>query len=211
MTDKTDITDLPTAMFRALRAMDDECPEGLCNYVSMGPWRGKQGKEEASMTWGLTRALNQTGLWRVPDREQAYPGGGGRCDRVVQLADASWLWLEIKRAWRAWYFGHLKRNPHQIYRGYLSGSHHTHSFAGDFHKLERIGPEHGRYLGLLLIGFDLDDAEMQRDVAAVMRNERVADRGWQSATAAWQTAQCSECWIRCWFCWRETLVASPAR
>ena len=196
-----EIEAVAAAAFHALRAMDAECPSGLCNYVSVSPYAGKKRKDEAAIAWGVTRAL--TRQWRVEQCEVDYPQGGGRCDRVVDMSDGSHLWLEIKLAWRSWFYDEVKWNDSRAYNGYLGGAHHSHSVAGDFTKLERIGRDHARYVGLLVVGFDSADAKMSTDMTALAERENLERRGWHLLADAWETQQSVECWNCCWFSWRE--------
>jgi hypothetical protein len=189
------------AIFRALREMDAQSTTGLCNYVSCSPFAGKKGKEEAAITWGVTNALRVT--WQVEQCEHRYPQGSGRCDRVIELRDKSRLWLEVKLAWRSWFYGIVKHNNEFIYSGYLGGAHHSHSVCGDFRKLELIGSDYARYVALLLVGFDRADGKMADDMAELMQREGLLERGWHLLIDAWPTKQSDECWHRCWFGWRE--------
>jgi hypothetical protein len=200
--DTSEIKGVAAAVFRAVRDMDAACPTGLCNYVSVSPHAGKNRKDEPAITWGVTNALAKR--WRVEQCEHAYPQGGGRCDRVVELSDGSRLWLEIKLAWRAWFYKVVKWNDMRAYNGYLGGAHHSHSVAGDFTKLERIGRDHARYVALLVVGFDGADGKMSADMTALAQRENLEERGWHLLSDAWATPQSTECWNRCWFGWRET-------
>ncbi|MFH1999833.1 MAG: hypothetical protein ABIK28_09140 [Planctomycetota bacterium] len=199
--DTQEIEAVATAAFRALREMDAQCPTGLCNYVSVSPYSGKKRKDEPAMTWGVTKALAEN--WRVEQSEHDYPEGDGKCDRVLELSDGSRLWLEIKLAWRAWFYEVVKYNDTRAYNGYLGGAYHSHSVAGDFTKLERIGRDHARYVALLVIGFDAADGKMSADMAALAQRENLSQRRWHLLSDAWVTPQSSECWNRCWFGWRE--------
>lgn len=197
-----EIEAVAAAAFAALRAMDAACPTGLSNYVSMSPYAGMKRKDEAAIVWGLTNALALK--WNVPPCERRYPQSRARCDRVVELSEGSRLWLEIKLAWRVWFYEKVKWNHAGLYSGYLGGAHHSHSAAGDFTKLERIGPAHGRYAALLLIGYDGADGQMCADMASLAARENLQQRCWQLRSDMWATAQSPECWNRCWFGWRAT-------
>lgn len=199
-TDTQEIEAIAAATFQALREMDAECSTGLCNFVSVSPHAGKRGKDESALTWGVTKALAKK--WPVEQREHNYPHGGGKCDRVVELSDGSRVWLEIKLAWRAWFYEIVKWNDTRAYSGYLGGAHHSHSVAGDFTKLERIGRDHARYAALLVIGFDAADGKISEDMAALAERENLQQRGWHLLSDAWVTPQSAECWNRCWFGWR---------
>ena len=199
--DRQEIETVASAAFRALREMDAQCPTGLCDYVSVSPYAGKQRKNEHAMTWGLTKALAEK--WHIEQCEHDYPKGGGKCDRVLELTDGSRLWLEIKHIWRAWFYKVVKYNDTRAYAGYLSGAHHSHSVAGDFTKLERIGRDHARYVALLVVGFDAADGKMSADMAALAEREKLQQRGWHLLSDAWVTPQSAECWNRGWFGWRE--------
>ena len=198
--DNQEIERVAATAFQALRAMDAQCPTGLSNYVSISPYAGKKRKDEPAMTWGVTKALAER--WRTNQREHGYPRGGGKCDRVLEFSDGSRLWLEIKLAWRAWFYEVVKWNDMRAYCGYLGGAHHSHSVAGDFTKLERIGRDHARYVALLVIGFDAADGKMSADMATLAEGENLRQRGWHLLSDAWVTPQSPECWNRCWFGWR---------
>jgi len=189
------------AAFRGLREMDAHCPTGLCNYVSCSPYADKKRKDEPAITWGVTEALRKR--WQVAQCEHAYPAGRTRCDRVIELADDARLWLEIKLAWRTWFYEVVKHNEPFMYNGYFHGQHKSHSVAGDFAKLERIGAAHARYVALLVVGFDGQDAKMAEDMASLVEREGLVNRGWRLLADSWRTQQSEECWHRCWFAWRQ--------
>jgi hypothetical protein len=195
-TDTNEIEAVAAAAFRALREMDSQCPTGLCNYVSVSPYAGKKHKDEAAMTWGITKALAEK--WHIEQCEHKYPHGSRKkCDRVVELSDGSRLWLEIKFSWRTWFYEVVKWNDARSYDGYFGGAHHSHSVAGDFAKLERIGCEHARYVALLVIGFDADDNKMSADLAALAQRDNLNQRGWHFFSDSWMTPQSVKCWNRC--------------
>lgn len=201
--DLPEIEAIPTAMVLGLREMDNHCSTGLCDYVSASPYAGKRRKDEAAITWGVTKALQRT--WRVDQCEHDYPNGGGRCDRVIEMVDGSRLWLEIKLAWRTWFHQRVKNNTDFYYKGYFDGIHHSHSVAGDFSKLERIGSKDAKYLALLLVGFDAREGQMTKDMAELVRQERLVERGWHLSSDAWVNRHSAECWNRCWFGWRAAV------
>jgi hypothetical protein len=195
------VGEIAHAMFEALRDMDKCCSTGLCNFVSRSPFAGLRRKDEAAMTWGLTERLQEK--WKVQQREHSYPSGGGECDRVIELHDGGRIWLELKLAWRVWFYKQVTYNQERTYRGYLDGSHHSHSFVGDFAKLERITAKDARYLAVLLIGFDGRDGRMTRDVNTLLESQRLQQRGWQFESDSWPSSQSDECWHRCWLVWRD--------
>lgn len=196
-----EIESVANATFRGLRDMDALCPAGLCYYVSCSPYAGKKHKDEAAITWGVTEALGKD--WRIEQKGHRYPESRKRCDRVLEFADGTRLWLEVKMAWLTWFYGLIKQNPQFMYNGYFHGDHHSHSVAGDFTKLEQIGSGHARYLALLVVGFDGQDGTMVNDMATLAERERLVERGWHLLSDSWMTRQSDECWIRCWFAWRE--------
>jgi hypothetical protein len=150
----------------------------------------------------MTEALRTQ--WRVEQHEHRYPAGGGKCDRVLELTDNARVWIEVKLAWRTWFFEVRKDNESFYYEGYFTGRNHSHSVAGDFAKLERITSQHGRYVALILVGFDADDAQMDLDMAQLVESEGLEQRGWHLLSDSWVTSQSAECWHRCWFAWRAT-------
>jgi hypothetical protein len=200
-TDMLEIEAVAAAAFRVLRQMDAQCATGLCNYVSVSPYVGKKFKDERAITWGVTNALAEE--WDIEQCEHNYPQHNGKCDRVLELSDGSRVWLEIKLAWRVWFHEAVKWNDARAYNGYLTGAHHSHSVAGDFKKLERIGRDYGRYVALLVIGFDAADGKMTADMAGLANSENLEHRGWHFLSDSWETPQSAECWNRCWFAWRE--------
>jgi hypothetical protein len=201
MPNTKEVEAIAATTFRALREMDAHCPTGLCNYVSCSRYAGEKSKDELAITWGVTEALRKQ--WQVEQREHAYPSGGERCDRVIECADGARLWLEIKMAWRTWFYEVVKPNAPFFYNGYFGGKHHPHSVAGDFAKLERIGADHARYVALLVVGFDGKDAKMSEDMTSLVEREGLVQRGWRLLSDTWPTRQSDECWHRCWFAWRE--------
>jgi hypothetical protein len=199
--DDTEVHDIAQACFAALRAMDTRCPTGLCDFVSSSPYAGKKRKSEPAITWGVTEALRKD--WKVEQLEHRYPGSRKRCDRVIELPDESKFWLEIKLAWRTWFYDVVTYNQAFMYDGYFGGEHHSHSVAGDFQKLELIGSDHARYVGLLLVGFDGQNAKMADDMDALAKREKLAARKWSLISDSWVTRHSPECWHRCWFAWRN--------
>jgi len=196
------------AMFHALREMDRECPTGLCDYVSCSPYAGKKGKDEAAITWGVTRHLQES--FSIEQAEHGYTRTKRRCDRVVELSDSSKVWLEFKNAWRRWFYGQVNNNNPFFYESYFLGPEHgpdkgrTHSVAQDLVKLEAVPATDASYVGLLIVGFDGKDAQMVADMDRLAQLERLASRGWQvEAAEPWTAKQSTECWHRCWFWWRH--------
>jgi hypothetical protein len=199
--DVREIEEVAQQTFRGLREMDVQSATGLCDYVACSPYAGKTRKDEAAITWGITEVLRKR--WHIEQCEHAYPVGGGRCDRIVQLSDGSRLWLEIKLAWRTWFYEVVKHNAPFMYNGYFGGEHHSHSVAHDLAKMERIGRDHARYLALLVVGFDGRDGKMADDMTALADREGLMKRGWHLLSESWPTRQSDECWNRCWLAWRE--------
>lgn len=193
------------ATLSGLHEMDLKCDTGgLCNYVSCSPFTGMKRKDEAAITWGVTEILQRN--WEIDQCGHDYPQGGDQCDRVLELSDGSLLWLEIKLAWRTWYYeGIVKYNSPFMYNGYLNGNHHSHSVADDFEKLKRIGSKYAKYVALLVIGFDGKDGKMSEDMATLIKREQLDRHGWSLNEKSWQTKQSDECWIRCWFAWRKLI------
>src|SRR6185312_15430495 len=96
------ITELAKTTLRAVRAMDKECPTGLCDFVSASPFTGKLRKNEAALAWGVTEHLKKR--YKVDQSERSYTGSRKRCDRVVEIASGVTVWLEMKHAWRQWFY-----------------------------------------------------------------------------------------------------------
>ena len=198
-----EIEEVASNTLSGLHEMDLKCDTGLCNYVSCSPFAGKKRKDEAAITWGVTEILQRN--WKIDQCEHAYPQSGCRGDRELKLSDGSSLLLEIKLAWRIWFYGVVRYNPTFIYNGYFRGEHHSHSVAGDFKKLESIRLKHTRYVALLVVGFDGKDGKMSEDMVTLAEREQLDRRGWHLIEKSWQTKQSDECWIRCWFAWHEVI------
>jgi hypothetical protein len=185
--------------------MDRESPCGLCDYVSHSPFKGKLRKNEAALAWGVTEQLRKK--YEVEQAEHSYTSSRKRCDRVVALPRGGTVWLEMKHAWRRWYYEGVQDNKPFFYNGYFRGDHHTHSVAHDFEKLELLRPSQATYVALLMVGFDGADAVMERDMQALSTSAKLQERGWRVAARAWPTKESSECWHRCWFWWRSATTA----
>jgi hypothetical protein len=199
--DGNEIEEVGKAVFEILRKMDSDCPKGLCDFVSQSPYAGRKKKDEAAITWGITKGL-QNG-WQVEQQEFDYPGDKRRCDRVVQLKNGSRLWLEIKLSWRAWWSSCVVDNKPFFYHGYFTGANHKHSLAGDFRKLAELRGTQTDYVSLLLVGFDRSDSKMAHDMVELQNRERLTEKGWKWISDAWPSHQSDECWHRCWFYWRR--------
>jgi hypothetical protein len=155
------------------------------------------------LPWGVSEKLCSE--FSTEQCERLYKGTQKRCDRVVQLSDGSCVWLEMKHAWRRWYYDGINDNKRSLYNGYFHGDkHHSHSVAGDFEKLEQLRPPEAAYAALLIAGFDADDGVMTDDMNGLAKNERLNERGWRVRSTAWPTKQSAACWHRCWFWWRLT-------
>lgn len=197
------IESLGKSVIESLRSMDDACPTGLCDFVSVSPWAGSQRKDEAALVWGLAERLAPT--WNVIQHELRYPGSGKRCDLVLEAADGGIIWIEVKHAWRTWFHDGIHRNAPFFYSGYFHGEHHSHSVASDFAKLEHLFSCDASFVALLLVGFDGRDAGMVEDMNALIERERLSERGWRFLSDGWETSQSEECWNRLWFAWRRPL------
>jgi hypothetical protein len=81
---------------QVLQWMDEECLTGLCDYAQLV---GLKGRDEAGLTFGVTKHLIEDGVL-VEQKEHLYPQDGSgkrpRCDRVLLMPDGSRIWLEVK-------------------------------------------------------------------------------------------------------------------
>ena len=200
----TEIKEVARTALDGLKEMDVHCADGLCNYVSCSPYAGQKQKEEKAIHWGITKILQRK--WNTEQNEFPYPRQRRKkCDRQLVLSDGSTVWLEVKLAWHTWFYETVKHNNKFMYEGYFFGNDHSHSVADDFIKLEQIGSMDGRYLALLIVGFDSTIGKMSEDMKKLVENENLDDRGWHIVEKSWQTKQSAECWIRNWFAWRQTI------
>ena len=203
---------LTTSVFQGLRQMDEACPTGLNDFAQLV---GLKGKDEPGLTFGITQQLIRAG-YAVDQCERHYPGQEGKkgarrtCDRFIRLADGSRVWLELKLAWRCWYYGQVKWNNEFHYKGYLFGpdwgpdkSRRT-SVAQDIDKLQVLTRDDADFVSVLVVGFDADDSQMVADMAQLAVRAELTSRGWVTpAPACWPARQSSSCWNRCWFWWKK--------
>ena len=103
------------------------------------------------------------------------------------------MWLEVKHAWRAWFYDGVNHNKPFMYNGYFGGEHHTHSVAHDFKKLDNVPRADAAYVALLIVGFDASDGGMRDDMQRLATHERLSQRGWQYRSAEWSTKESEEC------------------
>jgi hypothetical protein len=128
------------------------------------------------------------------------------------LDDTIEIWVEVKFAWKSWFncTGGYETNSDFMFRGYLMGSHHSHSAAHDFVKLTGLAPATA-FKGMLLVGFDSSDAPMGRDIAVL---ESQAAVGWRlEQPLMWDDRRDSikgRSRINCWFWWHPPATPSQA-
>jgi hypothetical protein len=154
---------------------------------------GKKLTEEQLIAWLAHQKLSSLG--RQVDWELPYPGNPRRkCDLVIQVGAAGFLWLELKLAWKAWF--NCQGEPtysNNCYLPYLQGKHHTHSFRHDFEKLERANIPDCDYRAVCLIGFDWVQSPMDAEVTAVIQAVREENGLWIAATERlWADRRCRD-------------------
>ena len=124
----------------AICAIDKEC-RTLRNGIEHGlvnvklEYAERCLTEEPLIACFVREKLADSGSQVHPD-EVHYPGSGKKCDVVIDIADSTRLWLEMKLAWKAWF--NCVGPPvysNRAYATYLDGRDRTHSLRHDFEKL----------------------------------------------------------------------------
>jgi hypothetical protein len=203
------MTNLASDLFDSLERMDRECPTGLCDYATHLSFNSR--RHEAACCTDLRRHLAQRG-YNVDPKEKLYPTApsarGPKCDLFLTTSANDRVWIEVKVAWRQWFYEVVKRNADGIYRPYfygpLSGGwEKTHSVLQDLQKLEAVTKADADFVGELGIGFDSADLEIVADLARLGSEARLEQRGWNLMhQRVWDDARSSECRLTCWFWWR---------
>jgi len=203
-----------TTIFRLLKRMDMEANKlvrdqhtGLYWYGGYAKPEQKKPQTEACWTKRLAELLREEG-YQVKDETQ-YPGlpkgRKNRCDLVIELSDNGKLWLEIKGAWKSYWYSRKKQS---IYKSYLfyplkpGLMEKSHATALDLEKLEQIRPPYGTCTGLLLIGFDSMEYPMDNDITEFIRLAGLDNSPWESAYDGWDDAYRDGERVRCWGWWR---------
>ncbi len=175
--------------------MDDEAtsmhksPTGLLDYGRHARPELRRPQTEPEWTKRLAVLLAESG--RSVRAEVRYPslsaGRHNRCDLVIGGCEGP-LWLELKGAWKTYW---ARRRGDWIYRSYLLHpivpglDAKSHTAALDVRKLATIKPKDGSHVGLLLVGFDSQDAPMDHDVAELTRLSNLAGLTWRSWSKEW--------------------------
>jgi hypothetical protein len=185
--------------------MDLACATGLCDY---GTHEGMPAKVEKALHIGLQRHLVAGGYKVVLERP--YPGSRKTCDLFVIDSEGHRFWIELKLAWRQWFYEHVKRNKDGLYRPYLFGPlvpgwEKTHSVYQDTEKLGLLGPKDGDTVGVVGVGLDSASGEVAADLAELAVLARLRERGWHvTDVRTWIDRHCAECRLTCWFWWKQT-------
>ncbi len=158
--------------------------------------------EELLISWLLAKQLSTTGLSVV--REQRYRGSREECDLLVALADKMRFWIEIKLAWKNWLRNDGLKGFSSNYRGYLFGDESHRGTVHDFDKLERVRQPDAQWLGVLLIGFDSNEASMTSDIQELIDKKQLLARGWSlTSKDRWADRRNTSFGISAWFWMRE--------
>ncbi len=174
--------------------MDDECDivdgQYRCGLVG---YRRLIGIRSHEVAWSRGIAAHLAKRGYEASNECRYPDHRKKCDVVVTLADRSRVWLEVKPTWRAWINSKLEVefNAKAFYRGYLfgpleSGLPRSHSIAQDIDKLGLLRKPDADFVGLLILGFDVPNGELDTDLQRLFAMKEMNKNAWlASKTDVW--------------------------
>lgn len=201
-------------LLATLRRMDAEAAPTANGWATGLNWYGghrepKKKRPRTEVCWSqrLAELLPERGY--ATRAEVRYPSlPRCKCDNVITLPDGKTLWLENKGAWKDYWI--QQRRP-IIDRSYLLhplvsnlDTTKSHTVPLDLQKLSTLAGHHADYVGLLLAGFDRDNAPMLDDVAELVRLAKLDTPPWSSVRDNWRDAQRAGMNVRCWFWWRPT-------
>lgn len=199
-------------LFANLHTMDDEAstPAGYCSHAGLGNYSIYQGfsgrKYEKSWNDRLAELLIDTE--NTVSREFQYPDSKKKCDIVIKSINGETIWLEVKSAWKYWFSstsGKIRKNPAQLYRSYLFENSEntlkkTHSAAQDIEKLSLLDNHKADYIGLLIIGFDIQDDFIDPDMELLIERMGLKKHGWEIfGPEIWGDRNHEQCRYNCWF------------
>jgi hypothetical protein len=201
---------LAPLLFDCLRRMDAEAdttcggePTGLNYYGAHARPELKKPQTEPKWSKRLATLLRESGY--DAQAEVPYPnlppGKRNRCDVVVSTPQGDRLWLELKGAWKHYWMTHGEA---WIYRSYLLHplieglDTKSHTAALDIEKLKTITAADGTHVGLLLVGFDSVEHDMDGDVAELVRLATLDSTTWYAANIAWCDARRKDENVKAW-------------
>ena len=201
-------------LFQVLRKMDSEAavtakrsPTGLNWYGGHYEPEKKRPRSEVCWSLRLAELLPEHGY---PTRAEVPYKSLPRCkcDDVITLKNGQTLWLENKGAWKDYW---VKQRKLGIYRSYLLhpllpglDASKTHTVPLDLQKLAILEKPEADHVGLLLLGFDTNDAPMAADVADLVRLAGFDRTPWTAASDHWPDPHRTGGNVCCWLWSRPT-------
>jgi len=212
------LNQLASDLFKHLQAMDGEANSsaGYCFHAGLNNYsiyKGLSGKKyENSWNDRLAELLGNNG--NTTSREFRYPDSKKKCDIVIKSNNGKSIWLEVKSAWKYWFSstsGKLEKNSPQIYRSYLLGNsantlNKTHSVVQDIEKLSLLDSNLADYIGLLIIGFDIQEDPIDPDMEELIETMNLKEQGWKVfGPEIWLDRNHPDCRYNCWFLGKKSV------
>lgn len=187
---------LASSVFGHFRAMDceattigrDGVPVGLWHYgAHVCPPRGT----EVSWSAEVASRLESDGC--DVRTEEGYRGTRQRCDLLVDLEDATRIWIEVKGSWHNWWKGNRSKARQWLMDQVMK----------DMNKVAGLTASEATHVGLVLLGFDDPDSyPMDEDFQDMLELTKLSTPPWQSAKDEWPDPHRAGNRVRCWFWWR---------
>lgn len=199
------------ALFKLLRQMDTAAVPNKAGVATGLNWYGGHlDTKQSEPNWSkhLVELLRKEGI--AAHCECRYDKiSRDRCDVVITLPEIGKFWIEIKGAWKEYW--RQKGKNDLLYRSYLLhplvaglDKSKTHTVPLDMQKLARLSKDEATFVGVLLIGFDSDEAPMDQDVAELVALAQLGLHPWMTAGTGWPDQYRPGCRVRCWMWYRET-------
>jgi hypothetical protein len=196
-------------LFNLLRQMDAEAvPTAAGAPTGLNWYGGHIDTRQTEPAWSkrLVELLRKEGF--TADCECRYDKDSrDRCDVVINLPEKGKFWIELKGAWKEYW--RLKKNDF-IYRSYLLhplvaglDESKSHTVPLDIKKLERLPRTEAAFVGVLLIGFDSDEAPMDADAAELIAAAGLGLEPWSTAATGWRDSHRTGGRVRCWFWYKK--------
>ncbi len=225
---------LAARVFDVLRVIDEGADSTRDSYPTGLRWlhghlgrTGKDTTEDAISEAIAERVPGEGGIIAArtqvpyPPRLRALGDGvtRGTCDLVLELADGVEAWIEVKGAWPYLRSG-SRLTANSSYRHHLVGM--AKGAARDFAKLAPMTLDEAALIGVLVIGFDIDEpgtrweitdadlSELERNAGDAGAEWARRDRWWRDphASRVYGDARSEQCRTRCFF-WMRGSVRQP--
>ena len=205
---------LAERLFSALRKIDAEATTARAGSPTGLNWYGahvrpdeKRPKTEPHWSRRLAELLRADGL--EADCEVPYPPTSGartRCDLVVAL-DGTKTWIEVKGGAGRSIGAGMEARICTARTSLVPGlDPKTHTAALDLEKLGTLNAPVASQVGLLLVGFDSQEAPMDGDVHELVRLAELDVEPWTATLTGWPDAARPGQRVRCWFWLRPVRI-----